>query len=90
MEKSKSLALVFQALSDKTRVELITELIYKEQTIGDLANLTGISPSRASHQVSKLLEVGLVGKRVVPPFTYVRLRKKNLDEVFRFLQDLTN
>ncbi len=57
------LAETFQALSDPTRVRIISALARQELCVCDLAATLGMSPSAISHQLRLLRVMGLVRYR---------------------------
>lgn len=57
------LARTFQALSDPTRVRLISALVHTELCVCDLAAVLGMSQSAVSHQLRSLRDLRLVKSR---------------------------
>ena len=51
---AQRLAEVFEALSDKTRLKIISVLAHQELVVGEVARLVGISESAVSHQLRLL------------------------------------
>jgi DNA-binding transcriptional ArsR family regulator len=51
---------IFQALSDLTRVKVVYALTQGEQSVNDLADAIGASPSGVSHHLRRLKDAGLV------------------------------
>jgi ArsR family transcriptional regulator len=62
---STYLARTFQALSDPTRVRLISALTHAELCVCDLAAVLGMSQSAVSHQLRSLRDLRLVKSRRV-------------------------
>ena len=60
---STHLAQTFQALSDPTRVRLISALTKAELCVCDLAAVLGMSQSAVSHQLRSLRDLRLVKSR---------------------------
>ncbi len=60
---STHLATTFQALSDPTRVRLISALTNVELCVCDLAAILGMSQSAVSHQLRSLRDLRLVKSR---------------------------
>ena len=56
-------ARVFQALSDPTRVLMLTALLKVELCVNDLASVLGMSQSAVSHQLRTLRDQKLVRSR---------------------------
>lgn len=54
------LAETFKALSDPTRVRIISALLTDELCVHELAESVGVSPSAASHQLALLRKMRLV------------------------------
>jgi DNA-binding transcriptional ArsR family regulator len=51
---------IFQALSDLTRVKVVYVLTQGEQSVNDLADAIGASPSGVSHHLRRLKDAGVV------------------------------
>lgn len=66
MTKSEQywMLLVLKALSDETRLTMLTLLAQREHNVGELAELLGKSEATISHHLSQLREVGLVSLRM--------------------------
>jgi ArsR family transcriptional regulator, lead/cadmium/zinc/bismuth-responsive transcriptional repressor len=60
---SAHLADLFSALSDPTRLRLISVLLENEMNVGDLASQLGMSESAVSHQLRGLRQLRLVRSR---------------------------
>ncbi len=67
------LARIYKVLSDPTRLRIVTALHRRETCVGDLAALTGISESAASHQLRRLKDLALVKSRRAGQMIYYRL-----------------
>ena len=61
--KAIQLAELFSALSDVSRVRIISALIEKEMNVSDLAEKTQMSESAVSHQLRGLRQMRLVRTR---------------------------
>ena len=59
----ENIAELFRALGDPTRFRIISALIDREFNVGELAQITGISESAASHQLRTLRQLRLVKTR---------------------------
>jgi ArsR family transcriptional regulator, lead/cadmium/zinc/bismuth-responsive transcriptional repressor len=57
------LSRTFQALSDPTRVRMISALAHAEMCVCDLAAILGMSQSAVSHQLRSLRDLRLVKSR---------------------------
>jgi ArsR family transcriptional regulator, lead/cadmium/zinc/bismuth-responsive transcriptional repressor len=62
-QKAADLANTFQALSDPTRVRIVSMLESQEMCVCDLAALLGMSQSAISHQLRTLRDLRLVRSR---------------------------
>jgi DNA-binding transcriptional ArsR family regulator len=69
-EKCTELALLFQALSDPTRLRIIHTLIQKEVCVCDLAAILDMTQSSISHQLRNLRALRLVKHRKVGRMVY--------------------
>jgi ArsR family transcriptional regulator, lead/cadmium/zinc/bismuth-responsive transcriptional repressor len=70
LEEAKSLALLFQALSDPTRLRIIHALIQREICVCDLAATLEMTQSSISHQLKNLRALRLVKHRKVGRMVY--------------------
>jgi len=57
------LAEVFAALSDSTRLRILSALAHHELSVGDLASMVGMSESATSHQLRLLRALRIVRGR---------------------------
>ncbi len=57
------LAEIFAALSDPTRLRLISAMSHRELSVGELSRLVGISESATSHQLRLLRSLRIVRAR---------------------------
>lgn len=57
------LADLFNALSDPTRLSIISALLEREMSVGEIANRIGMSESAISHQLRGLRQMRLVCPR---------------------------
>ncbi len=53
-------AQVFQALADPTRARIVYALTRGEQSVGELAQIAGVSPSATSHHLKGLRDLRIV------------------------------
>ena len=77
------LAQLFKALSDPTRVRIISALAHTELCVYDLAATLGMSQSAVSHQLRRLRELSLVSYRKTGRHVYYRLDDKHVSELFQ-------
>ena len=77
------LAELFRALSDTSRVRLISALSYGEMNVRNLAQAAGISESAASHQLRGLRLMRLVKSRKVGREVFYCLDDRHISDLFR-------
>ncbi|MDR3573306.1 MAG: metalloregulator ArsR/SmtB family transcription factor [Anaerolineaceae bacterium] len=77
------LARTFQALSDPTRVRLISALTHTELCVCDLAALLGMTQSAISHQLSSLRDLRLVKSRKVGREVFYTLDDEHIRELYQ-------
>jgi ArsR family transcriptional regulator len=70
VEKGNELALLFQALSDPTRLRIIHTLIQAEVCVCDLAAILEMTQSSISHQLRNLRSLRLVKHRKAGRMVY--------------------
>lgn len=76
-------AQLFKALSDPSRVRIISALMYTELCVYDLAATLGMSQSAVSHQLRWLREAHLVRYRKQGRHVYYQLDDEHIFELFR-------
>jgi DNA-binding transcriptional ArsR family regulator len=76
-------AQLFKALSDPTRVRIISALAHTELCVYDLAATLGMSQSAVSHQLRWLRESHLVRYRKTGRHVYYQLDDEHVFELFR-------
>jgi ArsR family transcriptional regulator len=74
---------LFRALSDPTRVRLITALAGQEINVSTLASLVGISESAVSHQLRTLRQMRLVRARKQGREVYYCLDDEHVSDLFQ-------
>ncbi len=77
------LAQLFKALSDPTRVRIMSALAHTELCVYDLAATLGMSQSAVSHQLRRLRELHLVRYRKAGRHVYYQLDDEHVFELFR-------
>ena len=77
------LAEVFKALSDPSRVRIISALSQSELCVYDLSAALGMSQSAVSHQLRSLRELHLVRYRKEGRHVYYQLDDEHIGELFR-------
>jgi ArsR family transcriptional regulator len=78
------LAQTFQALSDPTRVRLISALTGSELCVCDLAAVLGLSQSAVSHQLRSLRDLRLVQARKEGREVFYSLDDEHIRQLFQF------
>ncbi len=76
------LAQTFKALSDPTRVRIISALSHDELCVHDLAACLGMSQSAISHQLRTLREMRLVRFRKEGRHVYYALDDEHIHDLF--------
>jgi ArsR family transcriptional regulator, lead/cadmium/zinc/bismuth-responsive transcriptional repressor len=79
---STHLARTFQALSDPTRVRLISALTNAELCVCDLAAVLGMSQSAVSHQLRSLRDLRLVKSRRLGREIFYTLDDDHIRELY--------
>ncbi|MFN7037039.1 MAG: ArsR/SmtB family transcription factor [Bellilinea sp.] len=77
------LSQIFGALSDPSRVRLISALLAGELCVHDLAAALGMSHSAVSHQLRLLRSLNLVRYRKEGRVVYYRLDDEHVEHLFR-------
>ena len=81
--KATRLAEFFKALSDPTRVRIISALSACELCVCDLAATLGMSQSAISHQLRLLRQLRLVKRRKAGQIAYYTLDDEHVSTLFR-------
>jgi ArsR family transcriptional regulator len=74
---------MFKALSDPSRVRIISALTHTELCVYDLAATLGMSQSAVSHQLRSLREMRLVRHRKEGRHVYYQLDDEHIRDLFR-------
>lgn len=82
-EMAERLAGIFRALSDPTRVRIVSLLWGGELCVGDLAEGLEMSPSAVSHQLRLLRDLGLVRRRREGRQIFYALDDQHVADLFR-------
>jgi len=73
----EDMAAVFKALSDPTRLAILTLLLHQEELcVCDIENVLGVTQSRSSRHLRYLLHAGLVTTKRVGPWSHYRITPK--------------
>jgi ArsR family transcriptional regulator, lead/cadmium/zinc/bismuth-responsive transcriptional repressor len=81
-ERASTLAAVFKALSDPTRLRLISLLTHREFCVGDLAAALDASQSVVSHQLRDMRRMGWVRNRREGRHVYYALDDEHVRSLF--------
>ncbi len=81
-QAARSLAGVFKALSDPTRLRIISALARREFCVGDLAVVLDLEQSAVSHQLSDMRDMHLVRFRKEGRHVYYRLEDEHVRDLF--------
>lgn len=82
-ETAARVAELFRALSDPSRVRIISALLEGEMNISALAEYVGISESAVSHQMRGLRQMRMVRARKAGRQVFYRLDDEHVAELFR-------
>lgn len=77
------LAELFKALSDPTRVRLLSVLLQEELCVSELAERLGLSPSAVSHQLRGLRQMRLVRLRRAGHRIFYALDDEHISDLFQ-------
>ena len=80
---AKSLAGMFRALSDPTRLRIISVLTEREFCVGDLTAALGMAQPAVSHQLRDMHALQLVRSRREGRHIYYRLDDEHVSNLFR-------
>jgi ArsR family transcriptional regulator len=76
-------ASLFEALSDPTRVRILSALMAGETSVGDLVSHIGPTKSAISHQLRGLKEKRLVRSRKQGRQAYISIDDEHIAELFQ-------
>ncbi len=74
---------LFSALSDASRVRIISVLAEREMNVGELAEAVGLSESAVSHQLRGLRQMRLVRARKEGRYVYYALDDDHVADLFQ-------
>jgi ArsR family transcriptional regulator len=80
---ARQLAQTFKALSDPTRVRIISVLSHNELCVHEIADCLGMSQSAISHQLRTLLEMHLVRFRKEGRHVHYSLDDEHISVLFQ-------
>jgi len=82
--------ILFKALNDQTRREIIELLKKGDMTAGDIAGQFNITKPSISHHLDLLKQAGLVEAVKQGQFIYYSLNTTVVDELFKWVLQLKN
>ena len=80
---AERMAAIFRALSDPTRVRIVSLLSQGELPVGELAELLGMTQSAVSHQLRTLRDMRVVRSRRVGKQVYYALDDEHIHDLYR-------
>lgn len=83
LENAANLANLFEALSDQTRVRIISALIDGEVGVGELVERIGLTKSAVSHQLRGLRDKRLIRTRKEGRNVFVCIDDEHVIELFQ-------
>jgi ArsR family transcriptional regulator, arsenate/arsenite/antimonite-responsive transcriptional repressor len=86
IKQSEKAAVLFHALSDETRLDIIEQLKDGEQCVCDLTNALQTGQSRLSFHLKVLKEAGLIKDRPEGRWMYYSLNPEATEELQAFAQ----
>ena len=81
--ETQSLAQIFKALADETRLKILWALEKREMCVCDLAAMLGLTESAVSHQLRLLRNLKLVTNRRDGVVLYYRLTDTHVSQLIR-------
>ena len=78
------LADFFSAFSDSTRLKILVNLLEGKKTVTEICNLTGISQSAISHQLTKLRIMKLIKGTKSGKYTYYTLDDEHIETIINY------
>ena len=82
-QEAAQVAELFSALSDTSRVQILSALMQGEKNVGDLAEMVGISHSAVSHHMRHLRQMRLVRARKDGRHVYYCLDDEHVRDLLR-------
>jgi ArsR family transcriptional regulator, lead/cadmium/zinc/bismuth-responsive transcriptional repressor len=82
-QTAAQVASLFEALSDPTRVRILSALMEGETNVGDLVERIGVSKSAISHQLKGLKDKRLIRSRKSGRHVYVAIDDEHVTELFQ-------
>lgn len=82
--------LIFKALNDKTRREILQMLKEDKLTAGEIADQFNISKPSISHHLDLLKQAGLVSAEKKGQFIYYSINTTILEDILKWIIELKN
>ena len=82
--------LLFKALNDQTRRDILELLKKRDMTAGEIADEFSFAKPTISHHLDLLRQAGLVGSVKQGQFVYYSLNTTVMDEIVSWMVQLTN
>lgn len=82
-DTAERVAAIFRALSDPTRLRIVSALSQTELSVGDLAALLEMTQSAISHQLRTMREMRIVRNRRAGKQVYYTLDDDHIHDLFR-------
>lgn len=87
-EKAEEVALLLGAMANAKRLIVLCNLIDREKSVGELAEIVGLSDAALSQHLAKLRMQGLVQTRREGQTIHYRLASENVKAVLSTLYEL--
>ena len=81
-EMAERVAAIFRALSDPTRLRIVSALSHTELSVGDLAELLGMTQSAVSHQFRTLRDMRVVRHRRIGKQVHYTLDDEHIHDLY--------
>jgi len=72
---------LFAALSDRTRIKILSALSITPMCVTDISLLLGLNQTTVSHQLKNLRSIGFVGFERQGKIVYYRIRDDRLEDI---------
>ncbi|RLE50147.1 MAG: hypothetical protein DRJ31_02415 [Candidatus Methanomethylicota archaeon] len=86
LNSEKESPIIFEALSDPTRLAIVKMLLSKEMTADEITSKTGKARSTIERHLDSLMEAGLIERKKGEDRAYVYYATQLAKEVMRFIQ----
>ncbi len=86
---SKQIALIFKALCDETRVEIVKLLQTGEKCACHISDELGLAQSKLSYHMKILCASGIIDSWYVGKWTHYTISKEGSEQVVEILKTLT-